>query len=90
MYIVVEHEISDPKSFFETAQAEMPNLPSHLKLHQVFPSADGSKAVCLWQAAGVDEVRDYVERSVGHVSNNSYFPVEAEQAVGLPERIVVT
>jgi hypothetical protein len=87
MYIVVEHEISDPKTFWETAQAERANLPSNLKLHQVFPNKDGTNAVCLWEAANVDDVKNYIERGYGAVSNNSYFAVEAEKAVGLPSAI---
>jgi hypothetical protein len=87
MYIVVEHEIADPKAVWETAQAGSADLPSNLKLHQVFPNKDGTKAVCLWEATKVDEVKDFIERGVGQVSNNTYFAVEAENAVGLPSAV---
>ncbi|MGA9364547.1 MAG: hypothetical protein WBW16_09290 [Bacteroidota bacterium] len=84
MYIIAEHEISNPKSFWEIAKRDTANLPSGLKLHQVLPNGEGTKAVCLWEAAKVDEVKTFVEKAVGHVSRNTYFSVEAGNAVGLP------
>ena len=82
MYIVVEHTITDPQTFGEITQSA--DIPSHLRLHQVLPKGDGTKAVCLWEGPSVDEVRAFVEDGVGHVSDNTYFAVEAERAVGLP------
>lgn len=84
MYIVVEHEISDPNTFWEKAQSGMADLPPGLKLHQVFPSSEGTKSVCLWEANGVEDVESFVEEAVGEVSSNTYFTVKDEEAVGLP------
>ena len=84
MYIVVEHEISDPKTFWDTAQEGMSNLPDGLKTHQVFPNSDGTKAVCLWEADGVEDVESFIEGAVGQVSRNTYYPVEEENAVRSP------
>ena len=84
MYIIAEHEISNPKSFWEIAKRDTANLPSNMKVHQILPNGEGTKAVCLWEAAKVDEVKAFVEKSVGHVSRNTYFAVEAGNAVGLP------
>jgi hypothetical protein len=47
MYVIVQHEISNPKTFWETAQTATANLPSHLKVHQTLPNHEGTKAVCL-------------------------------------------
>jgi hypothetical protein len=85
MYIVAEHKISNPKTFWETAKSA--TLPSHLKLHQTFPNGEGTKAVCLWEASGVDEVKTFVENALGKVSRNTYFAVEAKNAQGLPTSI---
>ena len=84
MYIVVQHRVSDPAKFREIAKASMPNLPKGVKLHSVLPNADGSNTVCLWEAATLDAVKNLVEASVGQVSTNQYFTVDAENAVGLP------
>jgi hypothetical protein len=83
-YIVVEHKISDPKVFWETARNGLASLPSNLKLRQLLPSNDGAKAVCLWEAATLDDVKGFVEGSVGKVSANSYYVVDAGKAVGIP------
>jgi hypothetical protein len=87
MYVIVEHEISNPKTFWETAQTATADLPSHLKVHQTLPNKEGTKAVCLWEAPSVDEVKGLIEGAVGNVSKNTYFPVEAEKAIGLPASI---
>ena len=87
MYIIIEHEITNP-TFWEAVQNT--EIPSNLKLHQVLPNAEGTKAVCLWEATKLDQVRKFIEKTVGEVSNNSYFAVNAEKALGLPADATVT
>jgi hypothetical protein len=72
-------------TFSETVKSAA--LPSNLKLHQSLPNGEGTKAVCLWEAAGVDDVKVFVEEAVGKVSTNTYFAVEANNAMGLPTAI---
>ena len=84
MYIVVQHKISDPAKFWEIAQAATPNLPQGLKLHSAFPNADGSKAACLWEAATLDMLKNFMEPKVGRISTNQYFEVAVKNAIGLP------
>ena len=33
MFVIVQHEISNPKKFWETAQASGSALPTHVKIH---------------------------------------------------------
>jgi hypothetical protein len=87
VYIIAEHEISNPKIFWENANSGLAALPSTLKLHQVLPNGEGTKAVCLWESAKVDDVRDFVEGAVGDVSQNTYFAVETANAIGLPTTV---
>ena len=82
MFIVVEHSISDPKNFWEIAQAI--KLPADLKIHSTLPNSDGTKAVCLWEGKEVKDVKNAVDGAVGKFSKNEYFSVEAKNAVGLP------
>ncbi|HET6567542.1 MAG TPA: hypothetical protein VFG50_06220 [Rhodothermales bacterium] len=82
MYIVAQHEIADPKAFFEIA-ASSP-IPEGFKLHQVFPSGDGSRCTCLWEADSAEAVRSFVDGAAGHVSTNAYYAVADGNAVGLP------
>jgi hypothetical protein len=82
MYIVVEHKISDPKKFWEIAQAI--KLPTDLKIHSTLPNSDGTKAVCLWEGKALNDVKNAVEVAVGQFSKNEYFSVETKNAMGLP------
>ena len=55
MYVVVQHTISEPAVFWNAAD---PNtLSPAIKLHHTFPTPDGTRAVCIWEAESVDAVR---------------------------------
>lgn len=82
MYVSVIHTISDPDRFWSAA--EEGELPQGVTLHSSFPNPDGSKAVCLWEGDSVDAVKEVIEGSVGEVSSNEYFTVNADKAQGLP------
>lgn len=85
MHIIVQHKIHDPEVFWSVAQEVIPNLPEGLTLHHSLPSAEGTEAVCLWEADTIEDVRRFLEEAVGHVSKNEYFAVETSQALGLPQ-----
>ena len=38
--------------------------------------ADGTRAVCLWEADSVEKVRDVVDGAAGDISNNEFFEVD--------------
>ena len=84
MYIVVEHQISDPGAFWSAAAAAAPHLPAGVSLHQTLPNAEGTRAVCLWEADSVDTVRNLIEPLAGTLSRNEYFAVDIGKAQGLP------
>ena len=84
MYVVAQHKITDSAKFFEGAQAGMATIPAGLTLLQFLPSADGSKAICLWEAGQVDQVKSFVDGLLGQVSTNDFYEVEGKNAVGLP------
>ena len=88
MYITAIHQITDPEQFWQTARAVTPpvgEFPPGITLHNTFANPDGTKAVCLWQAETVDQVRDLVDSAVGQFSQNEYFEVSKETALGLPD-----
>jgi len=85
MFIVVQHQISNPKKFWETVKSATTKLPAGVKIHSTLPNADGTKAVCLWEAGELNAVKNAVEGSVGQFSKNEYFSVEAKNAMGLPK-----
>jgi hypothetical protein len=82
MYAIAIHQISDPEKFWGLAQ-EL-ELPQGTALHTVAPNADGTRAVCVWESDSLDTVRDFVESAAGDISNNEFYEVNAENAVGLP------
>jgi hypothetical protein len=83
MYIVVNHSISNPERFWGLAKAM--TVPAPLKLHSVFPSADGAKGTCLWEAQSVDAVKQFVDGATNAFSKNDYMLVQSENAIGLPK-----
>jgi hypothetical protein len=86
MYVIVEHRISDPAKFWEKAQTSISQLPADVKVHQVLPSTDGARAVCLWEGGSIDRVKEVVEAQVGPFSRNEYYQLDATKAFGLPSR----
>jgi hypothetical protein len=82
MHVAVIHQISDPEKFWATASES--ELPEGITLHSALPNGDGSRAVCLWEADSLGTVKQLVEDTVGDVSQNEFFEVNAQNAQGLP------
>ena len=82
MYTVAIHTISNPEKFWSAAKTL--NVPPSLKLHTVFPSPDGAKAVCLWEGESLPAVKQFVEKVTSGLASNEYMAIEATNAVGLP------
>jgi hypothetical protein len=89
-YIVAIHDISDPGRFWGGADAS--ELPPGITLHSSYPRADGSRAVCLWEADSVDAVRELIDSATGDASNNEFFEVDTRHAnvLGLPTATTAT
>jgi hypothetical protein len=85
MYVVTQHHIIDPDTFWDAARAA--EIPGHLKLLQILPNEEGSHAICLWEAESVDDVEAFMEPALRHVSRNQYFPVGMKRALGLPKLV---
>ena len=48
-------------------------------------SQDKSAAVCLWEADSVENLRNYMDGLTGDSAENTYFEVDGEMSMGLPE-----
>ncbi|MGF1636259.1 MAG: hypothetical protein ACFCUU_04245 [Cyclobacteriaceae bacterium] len=83
MFIAIQHQIHDPEKFQECAKEVFP-LPDNLHVHHFFPATDLSKAVCLYEAASVDELSKYLDAKLNKASKQNYFPILDEHAIGLP------
>jgi len=79
MHVIVKHEIRDPDAFFSIGPP-----PSGVEGRQMLPSRDRTAAVCLFEAGSIDAVRAYLEPLTRDASDNTYFEVDAEHALGLP------
>lgn len=84
MYVLVQHTISDPSTFWNSA--DVSQLPPGLKLHHTFAAKDGRRAVCLWEGDTVEVVRNFIESATGRVSNNEYFEVQNREGVVMPSQ----
>jgi hypothetical protein len=89
VYVVVKHRINDPERFLSLAQPAAENAPAGVYARQFCPSRDRNEAVCLWEAASVEAVQDYVDTVTGEASENAYFEVSTQHAIGIPEPIIV-
>jgi hypothetical protein len=89
MYVLVQHTISEPGAFWNAADPRA-NLPPKLKLHHTFPTPDGARAVCIWEADSVNAVRDYLEPMIAKVSRNEYFAVENKEGFARPSKVPET
>ena len=86
MHVVVLHRISDPEKFFSMDAEEVSGGgPTGTRGLQFYPSQDKTVAVCLWEADSIDLIRDYLDPATAGASENTYFEVDGDRAMGLPE-----
>jgi hypothetical protein len=86
MNVVVQHRITDPEKFFSMNAEEVAGGgPPGVHLRQFFPFKDRSAAICLWETDSIDALRDYVDPATAGASENAYFEVDRERAMGLPQ-----
>jgi hypothetical protein len=84
MLVIAHHKINDTDKFWTMAQALTPSLPPYLKLHSVFPSMDKKSGTCIWEAASVKDVQQFLDNQLGSVSDNFCYEVNQESSIGLP------
>jgi hypothetical protein len=87
MYVVAKHRIKDAERFLSLSQIAAEQAPPGVYGRQFCPSYDRTEAVCLWEADSVETVQDYLDSLVGEASQNAYFQVGTEHAIGIPEPI---
>jgi hypothetical protein len=86
MHVVIQHRIKDPERFFSGDPEQVATGgPPGIRGRQFFVSQDRSAAVCLWEADSVESLRDYMEGLTGDSADNTYFEVNPEMSMGLPE-----
>lgn len=85
MFISVNHKISNPGSFWASAQKSLPELPQVgvKRIINVFPSTDGMQATCIWEADSIETLDKYLRSKVFNWSQETYFEINPENAMGL-------
>lgn len=84
MYVVVNHTISDASRFWATAQSATADLPAGLKVIHTFPSPDGHRAVCVWEADSVDAVRRFLDPTTSGMAHNDYLEAPNKEGLAMP------
>ena len=88
MFIAIHHEIHDRDEFKDKVNRMAPPPPG-LRRHQFFAASDLTRATCLWEARAVGPLRDYIDGSLEPASTQTYFAINEQRAVGLPDRQLV-
>ncbi len=87
MYVAIVHHVQDAQAFLSRGErlADPSTAPTGVVPRQFCPSKDLSTATCVWEADSLDAVRDYIDSTLGDASDNTYFEIDTESALGLPE-----
>jgi hypothetical protein len=80
MYVMTVHSISDPDAFWSRPL----DLPEGTEQPVAWPSADGTRGVCVFKSDSVNTVRNLVEGAAGAISSNEYHAINEGNALGLP------
>jgi hypothetical protein len=83
MLVIAHHDIQDAEKFW--AGAKEMTLPSHLKIHSVFPSTDLMTGTCVWEAPSANDVQKFLDENVGSISKNTCYEVNEAAAMGTPK-----
>lgn len=86
MLVIARHIISDPDKFWSMATSLSGSIPRYLRLHSVIPSRDKKSGTCIWEAASVNDVQQFLDEHLQSFSENTCYEVDQEMAVGLPVR----
>ena len=82
MFIVVEHTVRDAAVAFARGQnlLEGRGAPAGVQVRKFYPSTDQSAVICLWEGNSLDEVREYVDSTLGDSSENTCYDVDSDFA----------
>jgi hypothetical protein len=82
MYVVIQHRFTNAPLAFSRGEKLMKNegAPAGAHVLQFYPARDGSGATCLWEAASLESLQQYVDTTLGDASVNTSYEVEEAQA----------
>jgi hypothetical protein len=82
MLVVVQHTLTDPPTAFARGERlqRSEGAPIGTRVLQFLPSQDGTLVTCLWESDSVEDVRSYVDATLGDSSRNLCYAVEEKAA----------
>lgn len=85
MYIVVNHDITNPEDFWASAQRILPQLPEGgvKRVITLFPNQAMDKCTCVWEADTIENLDKYLREKVGTSSRETYFELNEAASMGL-------
>ncbi len=89
MYVMVLHQITNPEMIWKKAQELIPELPVDVKLHHTFSSLDGTQAVCIWEAAGIEPVKNILAPAFAGGSIDTYFVANNKEGLAVPPQFAL-
>jgi hypothetical protein len=84
MHILITHTIVEPQKFFATGANLTSRAPNGLRARCFLPTADATRAVCVWESPSVAALREYIDGALGAASTNEYHELDVGHSLGLP------
>ncbi|MGF1683210.1 hypothetical protein L4D09_11295 [Photobacterium makurazakiensis] len=82
MFIVIQHDITNPELFWQKAGGALTHPPSGMRLHSTFVVERHTLCQSMWEAESIDAIRDFLEPELGGASNSTYCQVDPDNAIG--------
>lgn len=85
MFVVVKHTVMNQERFWGPESDKLlADLPEDVILHSTYAKADGSEAICLWEVASMDKLRNLMDAVTEGISRNEYLAVDPQRSRNLP------
>ena len=82
MYVITEHEISDPTLFWQQASGTFTHPPLGIQLRSAMVVERETLCQCMWEGESLQAIREYLEPALGGASTNTYAEVDPYGAIG--------
>ncbi len=90
MYVMVLHEIASPEALWKKAFEVLEAIPPEVKLHHTFSTPDGTRAICIWEAEGIEPVKQLLAPRFAGLSTDTYWIANNKEGVVAPPQFTPT
>ncbi len=86
MFVMVLHEIANPELFWKKGSELLEKIPTDVQLHHTFSTPDGTRAVCIWEAEGIEPVKNLLAPTFAGTSFDTFVIANNKEGiVGPPQ-----